>query len=719
MSDSISRRDFFKLAGLGAAAAAALTGCGPAARYVVRRPYTDMPEYNQTGLSTYYATTCRECAAGCGLIVRTKEGRAIKTEGNPAHPVNSGKLCSRGLTAVQGLYNPDRLYGPRRRTARGADETVDLGWEEAAGVVGDALAGAPPDQIAFLLGLAPDHLFDLAAELMAALGAPAPLRYGALGMFEGRATLLKAIEQVFGKSALPFFDLSASDVVFSFGANFLETWLSPVAYSRAYGHLRQGTPGRRGYLVVFEPRQSLTAGNADEWIPITPGSEGLVAQALGRLVAELRGGKTAQLDAVEVTAAAAASGVAPETLERLARLFAEAARPLAIPGGGALGHRQGLAAAQSILRLNQLAGNLGQPGGVFLAAEQTGASSLADLQGLVERMNAGQVKVLLIHGVNPLFELPAALGFGAALAKVPLVISFATFPDETALQSDVILPDHSPLESWGYQRTLAGSDRQALSASQPVVSALYDTRSTADVLLAAVRGIGGALAVKIPYSDEVDFLQKKLLPLLDRRDGLFSAPEILTFWSRWLQQGGWWQSQAGLEPPPAGERLPFTTPAIELQPPGEDEFYLVTYATQLGDGSGANRPWLQETPDPMTTVIWNSWVEIHPQTAARLGLQDDDVVEISSPAGRVEAVVYRYPAIRPDVVAIPFGQGHTALGRYAENRGCNPANLLAVVLNEAGDLAFGDTRARIVKTGRRRPLARFESRHGVYGDGEK
>ncbi len=121
MSEKITRRDLFKLTGLGAATAV-LTGCGPMARYVVRKPYTDMPEYNQTGVSTYYATTCLECAAGCGLVVRTMEGRAIKAEGNPKHPVNRGKICSRGLTAVQGLYNPDRIKGPVEM-ARGQGQT--------------------------------------------------------------------------------------------------------------------------------------------------------------------------------------------------------------------------------------------------------------------------------------------------------------------------------------------------------------------------------------------------------------------------------------------------------------------------------------------------------------------------------------------------------------------------------------------------------------------
>jgi molybdopterin-containing oxidoreductase family iron-sulfur binding subunit len=138
----------------------------------------------------------------------------------------------------------------------------------------------------------------------------------------------------------------------------------------------------------------------------------------------------------------------------------------------------------------------------------------------------------------------------------------------------------------------------------------------------------------------------------------------------------------------------------------------------MGDGNGANRPWLQEPPDPMTTVTWNSWIEIHPKTAELLGIHDDDIVEVKSSTSdfSVEAIVYLYPAIRPDTVAIPFGQGHTALGRFAEGRGCNPAIVWSASVNQAGDLALSDTTVTIKPTGKRRPLARQESKEGVYGE---
>ncbi len=234
MSHKLSRRDFLKIAGASAAASAVLTGCGPASRYIVRRPYTQMPEYNQTGLNTYYASACRECAAGCGIIVRTKEGRAITIEGNPQHPVNHGRLCARGITAQQGLYNPDRIHGPIFQARGSTGQQTKPSWDEAISLVRSALKN-PPGQIAFLMGLAPDHLFDLVTELTDSIGAPPPVRYSALSAFDGRTTLQEAANRVFGKPALPWFDLANAEVVFSFGASFLETWLSPVSYSAAYG----------------------------------------------------------------------------------------------------------------------------------------------------------------------------------------------------------------------------------------------------------------------------------------------------------------------------------------------------------------------------------------------------------------------------------------------------------------------------------------------------
>jgi anaerobic selenocysteine-containing dehydrogenase len=229
-------------------------------------------------------------------------------------------------------------------------------------------------------------------------------------------------------------------------------------------------------------------------------------------------------------------------------------------------------------------------------------------------------------------------------------------------------------------------------------------------------GVRGDLAAAMIYNDEVDYIQQKLIPILSQNDaqGLFTAPEIQTFWTLWLQNGGWWRQNPGLE---AGSPQDGLESALALPAPPEEDgpLRLVTFEPLFGDGQGANRPWLQETPDPMTTVTWGSWIEVNPHTAEELGISDDDIVTVSSPAGEIEAVVYVYPAIRPDTVAMPFGQGHTVLGRFAEQRGSNPAYILGAS-GQNGQVYLDLTRVTITPTGRRRPLARLESREGVYGE---
>lgn len=713
MSEQFSRRDFLKLAGLGAATTAILTGCGPASRYVKREPYQQMPEYNSVGQSTYYATTCRECAAGCGLVVRTYQGRAIKTEGNANHPLNLGKTCARGQATLQGLYNPDRVQGP---------STGD--WDSAVQSVADAFKNYKPGEVAFLLGMAPDHLFDLVSDLAAATGMNAPVRYGALSMFEARATLGKAAENLFGQAGLPWFDLGGAQTVFSFGANFLETWLSPLPYTRGFVGLREGETKLRGKFVQFEARMSATGAKADHWVPLRPGTEGLVALAIGKLVSEIRGGATPRVfSSVNPVQVAEAAGVELEALHHLAEMFA-GSNALAIPGGAALGQSNGLEIAEAVLALNALSDNFGKPGGVYLSAlapaqaEYNRPASAQEMEAFVEKMKSGAFKALFVHGVNPVFELPAALGFKDALANVEL-ISFATFTDETAAEASFVFPDHHGLESWGYQRVATGTSQSVLSGAQPVVSPFYDTRATADVLIAAAQLAGGAFAQALPYKDEVEFLQAKVTALMSESGGSFASGNPVEFMAYFQQYGGWWKSADSLIAPDAANVLAANINAKEAQFAGEGEFFFVPFVSPTLAEAGANKPWLQELPDPTTTVMWNTWVEMNPETAHELGIENDDVVKVISEVGEVQAYVYLYPAIRPDTIAMPFGQGHTAYGQYAKDRGVNPADLLGVHFNQAGDLAFGGMKVRIEKVSGAVSgvgLSRLESRMGVYGE---
>jgi anaerobic selenocysteine-containing dehydrogenase len=731
MSKPLSRRAFLKIA-VGATAA---TGLAPAVRRIVIEPFVQPPEESLPGQASWYASTCRQCPAGCGIVVRTINGRAKKIEGNPLHPLNRGKLCARGQAGLQVLYNPDRLKNAVRQSGgRGSRQFEPLYWPEALELLKEKITSlSSPGRLAFLGGLMPDHVYRLVTRLLEALEAAPPIIFDLHSALEGRAATSRLSQVFFGEPELPVYDIAQADVVLSFGANLLETWMSPVAQSVAFGTMRQGTTNGRGLLVQFEPRLSSTAASADEWIPVKPGAEGSVALAIGRIIVEERLGHVGShrphamlYQNVDVREMSAASEVPVETLRRLAGVFADADRAVAIPGGYLAGQHNGLTSMLAVQALNVLVAQIGREGGVFLshtsptAALQQGAPvhTFDEVLDLITRMKAGEVDLLLIHNTNPVFEMPAAAGFADAMARVPFVVSFSPFVDETSVQSDLILPDHSYLESWGYQVPSPGADRPVVSSQQPVVQPLYDTRATADVLLGLAARLEGKAAETLPWTDEATYLEETIGELYGSSLGAYDARTPAGFWALWRRYGGWWSEKEITREPEVTEvvnqPLSLTDPQFEGDPQVYP-FHLYPYPSiTLTDGRGANLPWLQEAPDPMTTARWGTWVELNPETAITLGVSDNDVVRVISPYGDLEAPVVVYPGIRPDVVAVPVGQGHLDYGRFAARRGSNPLSLVApVTAAETGALAWGVTRVRVESTGRKQTLARLESLDGA------
>lgn len=722
MPDRLSRRKFLQVSAL-AATTAVVSGCTiDLQRTEYLESYVRPPEEGLPGDNLWFASTCRQCSAGCGIIVRVSNGRARKIEGNPLHPLNQGKLCARGQAALQELYDPDRLRNAVRQPDRGTQAFQPLYWEDALAELSARLRSVQPGEIAILLGNPSSHLWNVVRRFAQALGMRPPLAYTFGDELTGQQSLLQASSLLLGEAAQPVYDIANADVVFSFGANFLETWISPVYYSRAYSRMRRGPLGKRGYVVQFEPRLSSTAVSADEWVRIRPGTEGLVASGLGKILVEeglLAAPELAGFyDGVSIAEVAEASGVPAEELERLAGIFADVDHPVAIPGGSVTAHTGAIEAATAAHALNLLAGQMGQPGGVYLppvpvdeAFAPPPLSTFAEVQQLIDDMRAGRVKLLLVHGANPAFELPAASGFDTALAGVPHVVSFSSTVDETAARASLVLPDHTNLEAWGYHVPPV-ADRMVISGQQPVMRPLYDTRSTVDVFLALAQDLGGAASEALPWTNEVDMLQS----VLDSFRGQNVNPDA--FWAEWRRRGGQWSEAPEWRAPTGSGAFgrPLSTSQLMPQQGGDEGAHpLHLYPSiTLFDGRGANKPWLQETPDPMTTVAWQTWIEIEPHTAEELGLEDGDVVRVRAMAGEIEAIVYLQPGLQEGILAMPVGRGHEHYGRFAKGYGSNPIRLLAAVVDEeTGGLAWGATRVRIEPVGRQQALARLESDAGM------
>lgn len=725
----MKRRTFLQLSGM-TAAGAVLSGCQSGNERLI--PYLVPPDEGVTpGRAEYYASSCRFCPAGCGILVRVSEGRAKKVEGNPGHPVNKGKLCARGQAILQELYHPDRIPQPLRRSGpRGSGKFTRITWADALELLTGQLkalqAAKGTDRLALLTPPLSGTLATLTAGFMRSFGSPHHLAFELLSP----DWLRTAIRRTFGQAGLPWYDLAETRYLLGFGADFVEHHLSPVQYGHAFGRMRQGRDTVRGHFTYVGGRMSLTAASADRWLPTRPGSEGVLALGLARLIlagslhdeAALAGSGLhreallRRLDAYQLPRVAQESGLSPQIISEVAREFAATRPALAMAGDSVAFQSNGPESVRAVLLLNLLVGGLNRPGGVYPAdAAPAGPdSSLSDLLSLVATMRSDRITVALIQG-NPVHAIPPATGFQEALARVPFIVSFSPLLDDTALQADLILPDHAALESWGDQVPQAGAREPVLGLMQPVVTPGFDTRQFPDLLLATAQQLGGRLAAAFPYESYLEMLKEETR----KRVAPSAGEEFETVWTELLRQGGHfgtdgrqakgyrWSSGASVPSPAkpafAGDEKEFPL-HLQVYPP-----------TALYDGRGAPLPWLQQLPDPMTTVVWDSWVEINPRTAADLGIGFGDLVEVTSPQGSLRLPAVIYPGIRPDMVAIPLGQGQREGGRYARGRGANPLILLALS-REGAEIqpAWHATRVRLTRISEKGNLVTAGHPQGSY-----
>src|SRR5512135_2175116 len=467
----MDRRTFLQLTGL-TAASAALAGCKQANEKII--PYLIPPDEGVTpGVANYYASSCRSCPAGCGILVRVSEGRARKIEGNPLHPVNRGRLCARGQAALQALYHPERLSRPMKLSgARGSGAYTPISWEEALSLLMVPLKKVKAEAPASLLMLTEPmrgHAGLVAGRFMKAFGSQHLVAWDPFGA----DAMLSANAAVHGVRGLPEHDLANARYLLSFSGDFLETGLSPVHYGRAYGRMRGDRETIRGKFVHFGPRLSVTAAAADLFLPCAPGTEGVVALGIAHVMVRDR-----------LTAASAAAGrladtlsaYSPDAVERLtgvhahdiaavAEEFVRNPPGIAMPGTGAATAPDGTFHCAAVALLNVLAGNVGKTGGVSfpnraLAFAKYGEeaallapppeSGYTGVRNAIEKMRGGAFRMAMLSGAtNPAFTLPPSLKFGEALSKVPFVVAFASFLDETTSQADLVLPVPTSLEAWG------------------------------------------------------------------------------------------------------------------------------------------------------------------------------------------------------------------------------------------------------------------------------
>ena len=725
MSNGFDRRDFLKVLGW-SGTAVALSGCGhgmveDGKETVVS--YVETDDFKIPSISVYYNSACAQCDAGCSVMGRVREGRVLKLEGHPDSPINRGKICGLGQAGVQHHYNPDRVRSPLLRTGNSGEAIT---WEKAFALIAEKLKGVKGEEIAFVSGGVSGHQRVLLGNYLDSLGCKNHFVYEALAPAVVRAANRKS----YGVE-MPRFNISKAKVVLSFGADFLGAWVSPVNFSQQYAQFRKGTDGQRGVLVQVESKMTLTGANADRWLVVRPGTEGILAlgiiNALGAAGLKLSGDIAAAVRDYGKERVSRDTGVSAEQIDKIVALLKARTPSLVLAGSAAEGYAHGSQNAAAINMLNHVLGNVGK---TIEATEVVPFPQMSPVPGntaalrkLNDGLAAGKYKIVFSCMTNPVFTSPGAMKFSDNLAKAGFKVALAHYMDETALQADLVLPLDSALEDWGthvpeYQATCA-----QINIQQPLMERLHASADGKGTL-----GLGDILLTLLKqrradeykgFEDYYGYLRSAILKNKSALGGA-KTPDDDIFWNETLSKGiiklegnvSKLSGNAGA----SGLSLPAPANAD-----GQYPLQLIpSVNASLRDGRHTNQPWLQESPDPLTTIVWDSWVEIHPKKAAELGIAEGDIVEIASRNGSVKVQAYLFPGIHPDAVSIPIGKGHEAMGRYAKGYGVNPYQILdAVYEKETGEIALHETRVRISKTGQRVIVVKDEGFAGGRQMGKK
>jgi anaerobic selenocysteine-containing dehydrogenase len=560
---NVNRRDFLKVG-------AAATALGAAALAFKESGITNSGQ-TLDGLASplqeaIVKTTCALCPSGCGLDVRVVNGKAVKVEGNPLHPLNQGVCCLRGQTSLEVLYSPERLEHPRIQLGeRGGGDWKEISWDEALSLAAEKLgslrAAGLAHRVALLHGELHGQMRALANRFLQAYGSPNVISQASLAEQAAR----QAMFLTQGINGLPVYDLANANYVLTFGGDLLESNRNVIGYLGSAAYMRRGRP-QRGKLVAAHPRLSLTGIKADEWIPIRPATYAALALGMANVMINSAlydetfvrdftfgfedfkddsgkshmGFKRLVLEQYTLERAALITGVPTSTIARLAGEFATNRPAVALLPNeqGEMNSGNSLYTAMAVHALNALVGSIDCPGGVLLQRfasmaewpayqpDQLAQASLPNdridgagfaaiplaisaCQNLADNILAERpypLEALLLLEADPVFDLPDGGRFVEALMKVPFVVSFASTMDESAAHADLILPASTFLEVWG-DDYLEGTGYAGVSLRRPVVEPVRDNRNPGDVLLELGSRLGAPLTEALPWPDYKSLLE--------------------------------------------------------------------------------------------------------------------------------------------------------------------------------------------------------------------
>jgi len=657
----ITRRRFFAL--LSASAAFAAAGCSNYRDKGLVVPYNQKPEEVILGIPNYYASTCTGCQSACGILVKTREGRPIKVDGNPDHPVNKGKLCTRGQASVINLYDPARIKEPAYSTSR-KDHTQTT-WDEAYKNIVSALGSGK--EIAVIANTITSPTFKkVLDDFRAAYPAAKVYSYELFNNTARRNAWIKS----YNKKSMPALQLDKAKVIVALESDFLGNDENAVEFTRMFSDNRN-VLNKESFsrLYSVEGAMTLTSMNSDYRIRLrTDAIEDFVMSLLNEFIVKKRISSfsgdlkiSSVLGSYDLDKFVSKYNLNAKTVKKLADDLEKNRGKAIVLGGDKLSESTHIA----VNLLNEVLGNNKLYSYGTDDVDIFPLSTTQEIEELINNMNSGKVGAVIHADSNPVFHFSHDYNYADALNKVQLVVTLTEQVNESAGQSHYILPIHNQLEAWGDHKTRTG----LYSMQQPVISPLYNTRQKEAILL-------GFIKPAELYTDKLylDYLMKNWETVI--YPGMGTLTSFNKTWNLILHDG---IAAVNEKPEPAGTS--FSSEAFAVNSgkikPTDDYVVLLQGNNTIGDGRFANNGWLQELPNPVTKIVWDNYAAVSVQTASELGINSNDIIDVTVGNKKQSFPAFVQPGLADKVVEVSLGYGRIKCGIVGESVGVNAGDLIS------------------------------------------
>jgi molybdopterin-containing oxidoreductase family iron-sulfur binding subunit len=680
LDSKTSRRDFLKLSGFSLTAATIAASCEAPINKSI--PFLIKPEEVISGIANYYASSLIDGNDFCSILVKTREGRPIKIEGNELSTLTRGRTNARVQASVLSLYDTERLKGPLHKNTETSWEFVD---EKVIPLL--TSINEKKGQIIILSStIISPSTKSVYNDFIKKFPQTRIVYYDSISS----SAILMANAQSFNLQVIPDYRFDKADLIVSFGADFLGTWLSPVEYTIQYAQKRQlDDKNKMSRHIQFETGMSLTGSNADKRIPIRPSEEGIILIQIYNQLAKLKG-----LPIHNINVPVSSVEIMPIALE----LWSNQQKSLVVSNSNDP-NLQVL-----VNHINDLLGNYGHTINLNIPLHvKQGIDS--EMETLIKDMEQGFVEALIINNVNPVYDHPETERIKKGLKNLTISLSFASTLDETAALVDYVCPDNHFLESWNDAEPKKGF----FSLAQPTINKLFDTRSSQECLL---KWSGDDRL----YHDYVEqYWLKNIFPLhkkFNKKDIQFKQ-----FWNKSLQDGvveypSTFKSKKQFKFNPINIQDTIYSIAQYKKPAfGDIEIQLVE-SVAIGNGKHANNPWLQEMPDPISKVCWDNYAAMSSINASKYELKNGDIISIVSESNEIEIPIIIQPGQAENTITIALGYGRKKSGKVGNNVGQNVYQLGRI---KNGNIQYHSNENKIIKTEKNHLFALTQTHHSMEG----